>query len=1235
MKVKGLFVCVLLLIASFCAIEPVSAKVAFTISGRVISGPPGNSRAVQGSTVTVFQAAVQGFPVSEVFSVKTNQNGKFTMRFTNSPHPGALLYLVAGGGKAGKKKNPAIGMMAIVGTAPFPETSLSVTVNEQSTIAAAYVTANFISSETTISDNLSFPTLTTAVQSISNLVDVQSGGLGSVLGNANNNASRFQTLANALANCVRTTATSAACTNLFGVTNSPVDTLGAIINISKSPTNNVAALFSLGSSGPYAPALGEAPTDWILPLTYTGGGLSTPNGIAVDHVGDVWITNPGNSSVTELSAFGAALSPPTGFTGGGLNLPSALAITSTGNGTIDIWIANAGNDSVTELNSSGSSTVPGSPSGGFTGGGLSAPQGITIDGAGRIWVANHGNDSVAELNSSGLALSPPSGFTGGGVNAPSAIVADGSGNIWVANGGNSALSDLNSNGEFLSPSTGFTGGGLDLPNSIAAGGACKVWVTNGASNVSVTDSAGVPVSPGTGFVAGGLNSPAGIALDGGRHFWIANQGSNSVTEIDSAGMALSPLTGFKVPGLSDPKGVAIDGSGNVWVTNSSGDSVTELIGAAVHVVTPLTAPAQSSCQLPPTTPTTPTAGTTMTLSSSSNHSTVGEPVVFTATVTPINPSVSGTPTGTVSFFDGNALLGAITLNGGGPATLNIPTLNAGSHSITAAYGGDANFAASTSAPLVQVVAPPTTGKATTTTLISSPNPSTVGQPIIFTATVSPANPSVSGTPTGTLSFSDNGTPIGNPVPLSGGQATLSVSILEITASPHSITAAYSGDTNFAESISAPLPQVVNPPPTTTTCTSSPNPSTVGDPVSFTATVSPSVSGTPTGTVTFFDGSIPLGTPIEVSGDGLATLSISTLSAGPHSITADYGGDANFGASTCAPLTQVVKFPTTTTLTSSVCPDESPFCIIATVSPVSPSGSITPTGTVSFFDNGTPIGNPVQLSGGQAIQNISDLGSGPHSITADYGGDASFAPSSDTLTLCDESSGVGSCTTTALTLNNSNSQLCAPPNPNFCNITATVNASPSGAIPPTGTVSFSDNGSQIGDQVQLNGGQAMFDVSDLGIGTHIIKADYSGNDASFAASSGTLTVCRPSSDFGVQLGLCTTTTLISSPNPSTVGQSVVFTATVTPVNPSVSGTPTGTVSFFSNGGLLGSGPITLVGGQAQLSVDTLDLGNDSITAAYAGDANFAASTTQEAFTQMVGQPIVPTPVPIVPAPVPVQ
>jgi hypothetical protein len=218
--------------------------------------------------------------------------------------------------------------------------------------------------------------------------------------------------------------------------------------------------------------------------------------------------------------------------------------------------------------------------------------------------------------------------------------------------------------------------------------------------------------------------------------------------------------------------------------------------------------------------------------------------------------------------------------------------------------------------------------------------------------------------------------------LSGGSASLTTSTLAVGS--HSITATYSGDTNFTGSTSSLLTQTVlaSMSSTATALTSSPDPSAFGQQVTLTAMVSP-FSG-PSGTVQFFDGVNSLGI-VALSG-GSASLTTAALAVGTHFITASYSGDSNFTGSTSASLTQTVlaTTSTTTTLTSSPNPSKSgrPVTFIATVSPS------TATGTVLFFDGSTLLGTS-PLVGGQASFSTSSLSAGKHSITAAYSGNTNF------------------------------------------------------------------------------------------------------------------------------------------------------------------------------------------------------------------------------------------------------
>lgn len=293
------------------------------------------------------------------------------------------------------------------------------------------------------------------------------------------------------------------------------------------------------------------------------------------------------------------------------------------------------------------------------------------------------------------------------------------------------------------------------------------------------------------------------------------------------------------------------------------------------------------------------------------------------------------------------------------------------------------------------VTPVIAAVATSTSVASSANPSVSGQQVTFTATVT----AVQGTATsaGTVQFSIDGSPAGGAVTLDGsGQATYTTPALSVTGGTgHTVTADYvPGSGSFAASSgSLPGGQQVGKAATATTLQSSANPSAAGQDITFTATVSasPPGTGTPTGQVTFYADGAPIGSG-TLDASGSATAETSSLPAGPHTITAAYGGHGDFAGSTSAALTQAVgKAPTSTTVASSANPaiPRQPVTYTATVRPADGGG------TVAFDDRGKPVTGCTARhldSKGQATCHVTYTGAGSHTITAAYSGDTAYAGS---------------------------------------------------------------------------------------------------------------------------------------------------------------------------------------------------------------------------------------------------
>ena len=263
--------------------------------------------------------------------------------------------------------------------------------------------------------------------------------------------------------------------------------------------------------------------------------------------------------------------------------------------------------------------------------------------------------------------------------------------------------------------------------------------------------------------------------------------------------------------------------------------------------------------------------TTTTMTTSATNIGVGQNVTFTATVS----ASSGTPSGTVTFYDGTTSLGTGTLGGSGTATFSTTSLTAGTHSISASYGGSTTFASSTSTPTTVTVSA-TALASTTTTLTASATTVNAGANVTFTATVAPS--SGTGTPTGTVTFMDGTTTLGTGT-LASGTTTYSTTNLAMGA--NSITAVYGGDSTFSGSTSSAVSVTVQAVTPSFTLGDSPGSGTVtaGQSAQTTITVTPAngfnsavsfaCSGLPTGATCTFN-------PTTVTPSGAAATTMLTI-----------------------------------------------------------------------------------------------------------------------------------------------------------------------------------------------------------------------------------------------------------------------------------------------------------------------------------------------------------------------
>jgi hypothetical protein len=287
---------------------------------------------------------------------------------------------------------------------------------------------------------------------------------------------------------------------------------------------------------------------------------------------------------------------------------------------------------------------------------------------------------------------------------------------------------------------------------------------------------------------------------------------------------------------------------------------------------------------------------------------------------------------------------------------------------------------------------------------------------------------------------------------------------------------------------------------TTSLTSSNDSPVYGQTVTFTATVAPQYDGTATGTVTFFDGELSLGTGTLLS-PGVWSFTTSTLAIGSHpDITADYGGDDSFVGSDSPAFSETVGQASTTTTTTTTLNSSNASSTfgesVTFTATVAPQDNGVATGSVNFYDNDTLIGTGTLDESGVATLDIATLAAGSHPmITATYEGDSNDV----TSTSADFSQTIGQAsTTTTLASSNASSTLGQP-----FTLTATITGQ--FGVLVSGTVSFFDGSTQLGTSSVNNQGVATFVTSDLGTSAHELTAVFDGDSNLLGSTSESVTV----------------------------------------------------------------------------------------------------------------------------------
>ena len=637
----------------------------------------------------------------------------------------------------------------------------------------------------------------------------------------------------------------------------------------------------------------------------------------------------------------------------------------------------------------------------------------------------------------------------------------------------------------------------------------------------------------------------------------------------------------------------------------------------------------------------------------------------TATVTlTVAPGVggTGTPTGQVGVF---ASQGALTnptnpntsgfLNqpayctlSGGTCTISLGSLPAGSYNLFARYSGDATYGSSTSTSIPMSVAKESSTTtfvantfSCTTGALTGTNAITYGSAVYLDTTV--AGVSGQGVPTGKISLLDNNAALASVALNATGNSEIIAGVFtgtgsqgcvygyanpnlaSLTGGVHSITVTYPGDSNFGASSTAnPYNITVSPAALTASLKTTAAGINAGGSTTLTFLLTPldasAQAVNATGTVTFTDtttGTV-LGTGTIARGlysnatYFLATLTTPNISvAGANTISATYSGDTNYASTTATTTVTVGALAAITTgavTSTSVTPTVAATNTLTFTA--SAYNGAAPTGTVSFYDNGTTLlgsGTLGATSHTATLATRTVLGAGVHSITGVYSGSTTYATyTSPALQVT-----VGKATPTLNLSVKAGTTLGST-----ATLTVLITVPESGSyvayIAPTGTVQYYDNGNPLGSPVALtppvtyaNGGYGLYETilntTALTTGSNAITATFTDNNyATTTTNSETVTIAQ-----------YTPTLTVSAP--STVyakGASIPFTAVLTV--PAGTAAPMGSISFYDGSTSLGMVPLSASGAGTYAAtlpgVTTLQSGPNSITAQFIGDTNYSAVTS---------------------------
>jgi hypothetical protein len=630
---------------------PGPATAAIRIEGHVQAG----GGPVAQSAVTLWAGSANA-PV-RLGQATTGTDGRFVVSTDQTPGGDTSLYLVAAGGlpSVGKARenNPGIAFLAVLGATP----PANVTVNEMTTIASVWTNAQFLDGTALSGHSLG---LRIAAGNVANFVDLGTGGWGGPIQDPLNSGqtptmANFATLADVLAGCA-THSVEDACASLFAAAtppkgSAPTDTLTAAEAIARYPWYQPGRLFALLDQFypvpqvkmdgqpkppnmrpvPFMPYLIWAPSAWVLPLKFDGGGYRAGGKAMFDSEGNLWVGDnftigwqgqdalwQGNAS--KFAPSGKPLSPiTTGFTGGGMEGGTFGAAVDAHD---NAWFTTYGGHSIAVFDKNGKPLTP--PDGITFDGKLGLMQGIIVAPNGDVWALGasksqlvyfpKGDFTQGRLVCEGASAEPCKSFLG-----PFQLAIDQQDRIWVANafaehvtrfpsadpskaetfyvGASPAGLNVDSKGNVWIPTRFGNGpeGKLRLAEMdlrAKFGGVVPgmdYMTTTMSTQLGRTDHSGSVTLlrpdgtqyPGSPFTGGGLPGPWAVVLDGNDNAWISNFAMPNSPIVELCGVRtetcppgfntgdqISPPGGYVGGGLQMQTDVAVDPAGNVWAMNN-------------------------------------------------------------------------------------------------------------------------------------------------------------------------------------------------------------------------------------------------------------------------------------------------------------------------------------------------------------------------------------------------------------------------------------------------------------------------------------------------------------------------------------------------------------------------------------------------------------------------------------------------------------------------------------------